>query len=75
MTNRTGHTIAIGALGVFCLLLCGCPKSDTSSGGSSSGGGGSGGPAVSSPTGTVTTMVFSVTYNPLLNTLTWQLMK
>jgi uncharacterized membrane protein YgcG len=47
-----------------------------SSGGSSSGGSAStGGTSVSSPTGNVTNMVFSVTYNPLLNTLTWQLVK
>lgn len=47
-----------------------------SSGSSSSGGGSSGGtPAVSNPTGTITSMVFSVTYNPVLNTLTWQLLK
>jgi hypothetical protein len=50
------------------------PASSSSSS-SSPGGGGSGGTSGSgtSPTSTVTNMVFSVTYNPLLNTLTWQL--
>jgi uncharacterized membrane protein YgcG len=45
----------------------------SSSSSSSSGGGGSGSSSASSPTATITNMVFSVTYNPLLNTLTWKL--
>jgi hypothetical protein len=51
------------------------PSSSSSS--SPPAGGGSGVPpgSATSPTTTVTNMVFSVTYNPLLNTLTWQLKK
>jgi hypothetical protein len=52
------------------------PSGGSSSSSSSSGGGGSGGTSsASSPTSTITNMVFSATYNPLLNTLTWQLIK
>ena len=54
------------------------PSGGGSSSSSSAGGGGSGGSSASgssSPTGTVTNLVFSVTYNPLLNTLTWQVLK
>ena len=44
---------------------------------SSSSGGGSGGSASSgtSPTSTVTTMLYSLTYKPLLNSITSQLIK
>ncbi|HBB97749.1 MAG TPA: hypothetical protein DC054_20405, partial [Blastocatellia bacterium] len=52
------------------------PSGGSSSSSSSSGGGGSGGTSsASSSTGTITNMVFTVTYNPLLNTLKWQLTK
>jgi hypothetical protein len=52
------------------------PSGGSSSSSSAPGGGGSGGTSAASiPTGTITNMVFSVTYNPLLNTLTWQLIK
>jgi len=48
-----------------------------SSSSSSSGGGGSGGSASSgtNPTSTVTTMLYSLTYNPLLNSITSQFIK
>ena len=48
-----------------------------SSSSSSSGGGGSGGSASTgtSPTNTVTTMLYSLTYNPLLNSIKSQLIK
>jgi len=49
-----------------------------SSGGSSSGGGGSGGSGTGSSsgtTGTVTNLVFQITYNPLLNSLTTKVLK
>jgi hypothetical protein len=53
------------------------PSSGTSSSSSSSSGTGASGGSSSSgtagPTSTVTNMVFSVTYNPVLNTLTWKL--
>jgi hypothetical protein len=42
---------------------------------SSGGNGGTSGSSSSSATGTVTNTVFSVTYNPLLNSLTWQVFK
>jgi hypothetical protein len=48
-----------------------------SSGSSSSGGGSSGGAASSgtSPTSTITSALYSLTYNPLLNTVTSKLIK
>jgi hypothetical protein len=51
------------------------PSSGSSSGGSAAAAGSSGGTSGSGTgsTTTVTNMVFGVTYNPLLNTLTWQL--
>ncbi len=50
-------------------------RSSGSSSSSSSSPAGIGGTTASSPTGTVTNMVFSVTYNPVLNTLTWKVVK
>jgi hypothetical protein len=51
------------------------PSSGSSSSSSSSGVGGSSSSSsgTAGPNGTVTKMVFSVTYNPVLNTLTWKI--
>jgi hypothetical protein len=71
-TSNEAFTVTFNVIG----NLARAAGAGGSSGSSPSGGESSGGtPAVSNPTGTLTNMVFSVTYNPVLNTLTWQLMK
>jgi hypothetical protein len=71
-TNSTNEafTVTFNVIGNLARSSGGSSSSSSPSG---SGGSGSSMPAASSPTGTVTNMVFSVTYNPVLNTLTWQI--
>jgi hypothetical protein len=71
-TGNEAFTVTFNVIG----NLARASGSTGSPGGAPPAGGGSGGaPAVSNPTSTITNMVFSVTYNPVLNTLTWQLVK
>ncbi len=65
-------TVTFNVIGNLARTSSSSSSSSSSPAGTSSGGtSGSG----TSPTSTVTNMVFSVTYNPLLNTLTWQVKK
>jgi hypothetical protein len=71
-TGNEAFTVTFNVIGNLARAASG------SSASGSGGDGSSGGTAVSNPTGPtglVTNMVFSVTYNPVLNTLTWQLVK
>jgi hypothetical protein len=73
-TGNEAFTVTFNVIG----NLARASAAPGSPGGAPPAGASSGAPAVSSPTGPaslVTNMVFSVTYNPVLNTLTWQLVK
>jgi len=71
--NNEGFTVTFNVIG----NLANTSGSSSSSSSSSGGGGGSGGSSststLTSTATTITSMVFQVTYNPLLNTLTVQL--